>query len=421
MSLNPVLANKIFIEINRAAAARKSAAGRQFWKISPKAPAKRAQKIVEMQGDFLHLTAPCMKTSDLDYELPADRIARYPSAERDECRLLVYDRKTGKTEHSVFKNLPDFVGGRFDFFRNDASVLKGRIFAKKSTGGQVECLLLRPADSGDPAEWNCMLKPGKRLGPGAKFGVEGEFEAEVLEKSDGGIAAVRFSTFSCGGVEALSERLGVVPLPPYIARDQRSPGYDKNFDNERYQTVYADSAKRVAAAAPTAGLHFTKELQDRLSAAGSRFFNLTLHVGMGTFQPVKCDAVEDHKMHSEVYEIPADTLRAMFDRRRPNLAVGTTSLRAMEDFYRKSGKLPPNCAASVFGSADIFVYPPQTLLSADALITNFHLPRSTLMCLVGAFISPGGRDGIKILKEIYAAAVAKGYSFYSYGDAMLVL
>ena len=358
-----------------------------------------------------------MKTSDLDYVLPEDRIARYPSEKRDASKLLVFDRKTKAITHSVFRNLADFIDGSFDFFRNDAAVLKGRIFAKKDTGARVECLLLKPEDGNEI--WSCMLKPGKRLKKGSKFGIDGEFEAEVLEKSDDGCALVKFGKMSAANVLELSEKIGVVPLPPYIGRDQNSPEYDRSFDNSRYQTVYANPDKRVAAAAPTAGLHFTKELQHLLEKNGNRFFNLTLHVGIGTFKPLTEDIVENHKMHSEIYEISEPTERAMRDPSRRKIAVGTTSLRAMEDFLRK---FPHSDTPSGYlGEASLFVYPPQTIVSADALITNFHLPRSTLMCLVGAFLSPGKNDGVEILKKIYAEAVEKKYNFYSYGDAMLIL
>ena len=266
-----------------------------------------------------------------------------------------------------------------------------------------------------------MLKPGKRLQPGATFGIEGIFEATVLSKDSDGNAAVRFDTFGRGGVVDLSEKIGVVPLPPYIERDQKSPGYDRDFDNTYYETVYADPAKRVAAAAPTAGLHFTPELDATLQSQGHKFYSLILHVGLGTFKPMKTEKIEDFKIHSEIYEIPAKTLSAMADSSRPRLAVGTTSLRAMEDFCRKNGIPSGLCPNDFVGSADIFVYPPQKIISADALITNFHLPRSSLMCLVAAFIKPNSLDGVDILKELYREAIADKYNFYSYGDAMLII
>ena len=359
-----------------------------------------------------------MNTSELDYELPAERIARFPAERRDHSRLLVYDRASDSVEHAHFADLPKFLDRPVNFFRNNAAVLKGRIFAKKDSGGNVECLLLTPC--GDPHVWTCMLKPAKRLKIGASFGVENSFRATVLEKFEDGRAVVKFDTADGGSVVAMSEKIGVVPLPPYIARDQHSPDYDRGFDNRRYETVYADPSKRVAAAAPTAGLHFTPELIDTLKSRGNGFFDLTLHVGIGTFQPLKSEVVEDHKMHSEIYEIPARTLAAMADKSVPRLAVGTTSLRAMEDFVRKHPDGFPT-DKPIADSAELFVYPPQRIHAADAMITNFHLPRSTLMCLVAVFLKPDSDGGTEKLKELYRLAIERGYNFYSYGDAMLIL
>lgn len=359
-----------------------------------------------------------MNTSELDYELPAERIARFPAERRDHSRLLVYDRASDSVEHAHFADLPKFLDRPVNFFRNNAAVLKGRIFAKKDSGGNVECLLLTPCS--DPHVWTCMLKPAKRLKIGASFGVENSFRAIVLEKFEDGRAVVKFDTADGGSVVAMSEKIGVVPLPPYIARDQHSPDYDRGFDNRRYETVYADPSKRVAAAAPTAGLHFTPELIDTLKSRGNGFFDLTLHVGIGTFQPLKSEVVEDHKMHSEIYEIPARTLAAMADKSVPRLAVGTTSLRAMEDFVRKHPDGFPT-DKPIADSAELFVYPPQRIHAADAMITNFHLPRSTLMCLVAVFLKPDSDGGTEKLKELYRLAIEREYNFYSYGDAMLIL
>lgn len=357
-----------------------------------------------------------MNVSDLDYFLPKERIAQFPAQKRDESRLLVYRRSDGSVEHRRFAELDSIIPPGTDFVRNDAAVLKARIFAKRPTGGAVECLLLSPAAEG---LWRVMLRPGKKLPEGSSFGIDGLFEARVEEKFPDGQALVKFSLGRHDSVIALSEEIGAVPLPPYIERDQRSPAYDRRADNERYETVYADPSKRVAAAAPTAGLHFTDALCGRLEAAGSRFHSVTLHVGLGTFQPIKGDSVENHRMHSEIYEIPAETAEILRARRAPITMVGTTSLRASEDFCRKNPELAPG--EGYVGSASLFVHPPQRIVSADALITNFHLPRSTLMCLVGAFISPGEEWGIGRLKEIYALAISEGYRFFSYGDAMLIL
>ncbi len=358
-----------------------------------------------------------MDASVLDYILPEERIARFPVAKRDESRLLVFDRKTRAITHSVFKELGNFLPSNCNIFRNDAAVLKARIFAKKSGGAKVECLLLNPA--GKDGVWNCMLKPGKRMQVGAHFGIDGVFDAEVLAKRENGSADVLFNLTGFGDVVEMTQEHGVVPLPPYIARRQNSPDYDKTFDNLRYETVYADPQKRVAAAAPTAGLHFTKELEESLTRSGHKFYPLTLNVGIGTFQPLKTEQVQDHHMHSEIYTIPQNTLKAMADKSRPRVAVGTTSMRAMEDCLRKHTQL--DFSKTISDSASLFVYPPQKILSADIVITNFHLPRSTLMCLIATFLTPDSEEGIEILKNIYGEAISREYNFYSYGDAMLIL
>lgn len=360
-----------------------------------------------------------MDASVLDYILPDERIARFPSQKRDESKLLVFDRKSQVITHTIFKELPNFLPTAFNFFRNDAAVLKARIFAKKETGANVECLLLTPVENNI---WTCMLRPAKRLKNGAKFAVENAFEAEVLQHLDNGNCIVNFSLApQYNNVVEMSEQIGVVPLPPYIRRNQNSQDYDRTFDNQRYETVYANPQHRVAAAAPTAGLHFTDELISQLKTDKHNFYNLTLHVGIGTFQPLKTDVVEQHTMHSELYEIPTKTLEALADTSKPHLAVGTTSLRALEDFSRKNVGRKIDTSKPVIDSASLFVYPPQRVISADAMITNFHLPRSTLMCLVATFLSPESESGIDTLKEIYKVAIDNKYNFYSYGDAMLIL
>lgn len=361
-----------------------------------------------------------MDASVLDYNLPEERIAKYPSQKRDDAKLLVYERKSGLVTHAKFSDLPSILDRKYDFVTNDASVIKARIFCKKDSGAAVECLLLSPQTD---KRWECLLRPAKRLKIGAHFGIDGLFRATVAEKFDDARCIVEFETQNGIDVLDVSEKAGVVPLPPYIRRNQNSPDYDRTFDNERYQTVYADPTKKVAAAAPTAGLHFTPELIELLKSRGHEFRKLTLHVGIGTFRPLQSDVVEEHKMHSEFYEIPADTVRAVCARTLPTLAVGTTSLRALEDFFRKNPDAQTGAFAprAVFDSASLFVYPPQRIISADAMITNFHLPRSTLMCLVATFLTPDSADGIKILKELYKTAVERQYNFFSYGDAMLIL
>ncbi|MBO5781612.1 MAG: tRNA preQ1(34) S-adenosylmethionine ribosyltransferase-isomerase QueA [Opitutales bacterium] len=358
-----------------------------------------------------------MDASILDYNLPKERIAQLPAQKRDNSKLLVFRRETEEIEHRRFSELGEILPRQFSFIRNNAAVLKARIFANRKSGGFVECLLLAPVENNI---WRAMLRPGKKLPAGSRFFKDGIFEAEVLEKFEDGQAIVEFVENKFSNVVELCENIGAVPLPPYIERDQKSPDYDRKFDNERYETVYADPSRRVAAAAPTAGLHFTPELCSRLEKSGNTFNEITLHVGLGTFQPIKSEKIEDHKMHSEIYEIPPETLRLLKSRKDfKTLMVGTTSLRASEDFCRKNP--PADCGCPYFGDASLFVYPPQEIISADALITNFHLPRSTLMCLVGAFLTPGKLGGIEKLKEIYKTAIENDYRFFSYGDAMLIL
>ena len=358
-----------------------------------------------------------MDASVLDYDLPKDRIAQLPAQRRDNSRLLVYRRQSGEIEHRRFSEIAEILPCKFRMIRNNAAVLKARIFASRKSGGFAECLLLNPVGGN---AWRAMLRPGKKLPAGSTFAKEGFFEARVLEKFGDGQAVVEFTKNKFSSVIELSENIGAVPLPPYIERDQRSPDYDRGFDNERYETVYANPAKRVAAAAPTAGLHFTKELCEKLQSRGHSFGEITLHVGLGTFQPIKSEKVEEHKMHSEIYEIPPETLRVLKNRKEnKTLMVGTTSLRACEDFCRKNPDIDEG--KTYIGSASLFVYPPQKIISCDALITNFHLPRSTLMCLVGAFLSPGKEDGIEKLNELYKIAIEREYRFFSYGDAMLIL
>lgn len=364
-----------------------------------------------------------MDTSLFDYDLPADRIASVPADRRDGSKLMVYDRETGVVEHRVFRELPELLPGRTRLFRNVVDVLRARIPGKRPTGGAVECLLLRPTEK--PDEWLCLLRPGKKAADAAGFGIPGEYHAHVVAQI-GAEYRVRFVVEGGRDVATMAERVGSLPLPPYIER-AREEGRDyAALDNERYRTVFADESRRTAAAAPTAGLHFTPEVLERLSARGFAFHDLTLNVGLGTFKPIEVERVEDHPIHREVYRIPDTTVRALLDKSAgPRLAVGTTALRAAEDFCRKHAlpedrRIWPDVAGDWHGEADIYVYPPDNFMSADMLLTNFHLPRSTLLCLVSAFLSPGSTDGIGLFKKLYAEAIARDYRFYSYGDAMLI-
>jgi S-adenosylmethionine:tRNA ribosyltransferase-isomerase len=360
-----------------------------------------------------------------DYPLPERLIAQQPAQRRDESRLLVVDRKSHTIAHRHFRDLPEYLRTGDTLFRNNAAVIPARLHATRPTGGQVECLLLRPASKSQTpgfkseisGEWWCLLRPGKKLPVGATFGIDGLFTATVVEKTDDGPCRVAFATGDGRrDILAVANRIGDMPLPPYIAARDNAPA--RVVDRERYQTVYADRGHQVAAAAPTAGLHFTPELLAQIGAQGVAFADLTLHVGLGTFRPISAAQIEDHAIHREIYEIPASTQQALFATRGRRIAVGTTSVRSIEDFL--STHAAP-LGSDYLGDAGIFIYPPRAFRGVDALVTNFHQPRSTLLCLVSAFLAPGSLDGIAWLKELYAEAVAREYRFFSYGDAMLIL
>ena len=369
---------------------------------------------------------PPLAAELFDYTLPPELVAQVPAACRDRSRLLVVHRATRTLEHRTFADLPAYLRSGDTLFRNNAAVLPARLHAWRPTGGQVECFLLRPLE--DERTWRCLIKPGRKLPVGATFAhATGAFTGEIVGRELDGTSAVRFTTAADEPITALANRLGEVPLPPYIQRDESSataPGdaTQRAHDLERYQTVYADRNRQVAVAAPTAGLHFTPELLTTLAAQGVRSADVTLHVGLGTFKPIATETVEAHAIHREIYEIPAATQRALFaagDGHR-RIAVGTTTVRTLEDFLATQTAPSPEGRPWI-AEAEIFIYPPRTFRGVDALITNFHQPRSTLMCLVAAFLAPGSTDGVAWLREIYAAAIAERYRFFSYGDAMLIL
>ena len=358
---------------------------------------------------------PPLATALFDYDLPSRLIAQTPAARRDQSRLLVVDRATHTIAHHTFADLPQFLRAGDTLLRNNAAVLPARLHAQRPTGGHVECFLLRPVDG--ERVWRCLVRPGKKLPVGAVFAdATGAFTAEIVAKDPDGSALVRFTTPNDEPITVIANRLGEVPLPPYIERTDDS---HRTEDLARYQTVYADRAKQVAVAAPTAGLHFTPELLVALAAQGIRSADVTLHVGLGTFKPITTDTIEAHAIHRELYELPAGTPRALFPPlagRR--IAVGTTTVRSIEHFLATHTAPFDHVHLA---EADTFIYPPRTFRGVDALITNFHQPRSTLLCLVAAFLAPGSTDGIEWLRAIYADAVARDYRFFSYGDAMLIV
>lgn len=363
-----------------------------------------------------------LATDLFDYALPSRLIAQTPAARRDQSRLLVVDRAAHTVAHHTFANLPEFLRAGDTLFRNNAAVLPARLMAQRPTGGRVECFLLRPVDG--ERVWRCLIKPGKKLPAGATFAaVDQSFAGEIVTKEDDGSAVVRFVTPNDEPITAIARRVGEVPLPPYIARNTSAPDHEaqRSLDIERYQTVYADRTRTVAVAAPTAGLHFTPEILAQLKAQKVSTAEVTLHVGLGTFKPITTTHVEEHVIHRELYELPAAAQRALFPPlagRR--VAVGTTTVRTVEDFLSHH-HAPLADERTHLAEASIFIYPPREFRGVDALITNFHQPRSTLLCLVAAFLSPGSTEGIAWLKEIYAEAIAQEYRFFSYGDAMLIL
>jgi len=358
-------------------------------------------------------------TERLDYRLPGELIAQRPAERRDGSRLLVVDRATRSISHRMFAELPSFLRAGDTLIRNNASVLPARLRGRKPTGGRVECLLLSRA-GGPPGEgetWRCLVRPGRRLPVGAAFeAAEGALAATVIAVLEDGSAMVRLIARGGEPVAEVANRIGNVPLPPYIERTDDSW---RELDRERYQTVYADRGRQVAVAAPTAGLHFTTAMLGHIRDLGVRTADLTLHVGLGTFRPISTDTVEAHPIHSEAYEMPADAQRALFPPlggRR--IAVGTTTVRSIEDFL--TAHAAPLRRAHL-AETSLFIYPPREFRGVDGLITNFHQPRSTLLCLVAAFLAPGSTDGIGWLMDIYAEAISSRYRFLSYGDAMLIL
>ena len=339
-----------------------------------------------------------MNTSEFYYDLPQELIAQTPADPRDSSRLLVYNRAEGSVQHKIFRDIIDFLNPGDALVINDTRVIPARLYGKKQgTGRQVEFLLLNQL-SGDT--WEVILRPGRKLRPGDRVSFAEELEAEILEKQEDGVTKVRFC-FQ-GSFEALLDEYGNMPLPPYITK--------RLEDRERYQTVYAK--ERGSAAAPTAGLHFTPELMENIKKKGVDIIPVLLHVGLGTFRPVKAERLEDHKMHSEYYSISEESahrINAVKERGGRVIAVGTTSVRTLESAADQEGRVKEQS-----GNTDIFIYPGYRFRCVDALITNFHLPESTLLMLISAFM------GKEQALEVYRLAGQEKYRFFSFGDAMFI-
>lgn len=339
-----------------------------------------------------------MRKSDFYFDLPEELIAQTPLERRDSSRLLHLDKTTGELEHRHFYELLDYLREGDCMVFNDSRVLPARLIGARPTGGSVELVLLRDLGEG---RWECLSRPGRKTRPGTEilFG-NGELKATVESVAEGGNRIVRFD-YEGIFLEVL-ERLGKMPLPPYIKEELQ--------DSERYQTVY--SREIGSAAAPTAGLHFTRELMEKIAAKGVKLCYVTLHVGLGTFRPVKAEEIEDHEMHSEFCIIPEETARIVSETKKKGgrvIAVGTTSCRTLESFAREDGSLP-----ATSGWTNIFIYPGYTFKCIDALVTNFHLPESTLIMLVSAL---AGREHVL---HAYEEAVKERYRFFSFGDAMFI-
>lgn len=362
-----------------------------------------------------------MLISDFDYLLPAEQIAQRPLEARDGSRMLVLPRDSEQTQHRKFAELPNLLRGDELMVINNARVIPARLFGRRvdtptvayvgppsNTAAEVEILLSRRIDD---TTWEALVRPGRkmRVGQRVQFG-EGELEAEVVAHSDQGQRTLRFSSPTNGDIDILLQRLGHIPLPPYIERA------DEPADGERYQTVFASSPGAIAA--PTAGLHFTPEILEKIRVRGVEICELTLHVGLGTFQPIRSETLEGHSMHSEEYEISRETAQRITRAKKEGrqiLAVGTTTVRALEDAaMRASASGSEELLYPGKGEARLFITPGFEFRVVDALLTNFHLPRSTLLALVCAF---AGRER---MLAAYRHAVQVGYRFYSYGDCMLI-
>ncbi|MFL6216014.1 MAG: tRNA preQ1(34) S-adenosylmethionine ribosyltransferase-isomerase QueA [Blastocatellia bacterium] len=354
-----------------------------------------------------------MLVSEFDYELPERLIAQEPAARRDQSRLLVVDRATGALADTVFNHLPEFLRKGDVLVLNNTRVFPARLIGRRlrktprgetMLGGRVEVFLVNRLE---PLMWEALVRPGKHLLPGAKIEfARGKLTAEVINWREFGRRIVRFHTE--GDFDEIIDRIGRTPLPPYIKRDD-----EDRLDQDRYQTVYA--SERGAVAAPTAGLHFTAELLERIRALGVEVAEITLHVGYGTFQPIRVERVEDHHIEAERYTI-SDEAAAMINRAlaegRRVIAVGTTTTRALESAARRSDATG---VATGTATTELFIYPGFEFRVISGLITNFHLPQSSLLMLVSAL---GGRE---LILSAYRHAVEREYHFYSYGDAMLIL
>ena len=370
-----------------------------------------------------------MRTETFDYRLPNELIAQHPKRERDESRLMVIDRKKGEAEDKKFREVIEYLNPGDIIVLNNSKVIPARLRGEKAGGGgaKIEILLI---EEKDPSTWWSMIRPGKRCPIGVEIqiitthGTHSGIVGKVVDKNAEGHALLKF--YNSGGEVKNSEKvnlldileakpIGETPLPPYIDRE-----WDPKEDPKVYQTVYAK--RRGSVAAPTAGLHWTSELLEKIKRKGVEIVYVTLHVGAGTFAPVKTASIEEHIIHKETYEITESAALALtkaLNSKKRIIAVGTTSLRVLESAVKKEDHNLKFCPER--SSTQLYVYPPYNFQVVSGLITNFHLPQSTLLMLVSAFISPGEKSGINKMKKHYQEAIDKKYHFFSYGDAMIII
>ncbi len=349
-----------------------------------------------------------MHIKEFDYDLPPGLIAQYPADNRDHSRLMVLDRHKNTIEHKSFFEIADCLKKGDVLVLNDTKVIPARLEGRKQTGGKIEVLLLKSLTNGksDQSIWRCLVKSSKKPGVGSKFFFDQSLTAEIVDDHNGEYTLA----FTCEDTfERVLNRVGTTPLPPYIKRDRDL--HEGVVDQERYQTVFARSGGAVAA--PTAGLHFTRRLLNQIASKGVEIIFLTLDVGWGTFQPVRVENIEEHRMHAEHFVLHAEAARAINEARQRGsriIGVGTTTVRLLESVSGEDGCVKPGK-----GSTDLFIYPGYTFKVIDCMITNFHVPRSTLIMLVAAF---AGRE---FILDAYRAAIQERYRFYSYGDAMMII
>jgi len=350
-----------------------------------------------------------MNISEFDYELPENLIAQMPADKRQNSRMMVLDKKLQTIEHKHFYDITDYIESNSILVLNDTRVMPARLYGTKDTGARIEVFLLEKDNSFQNGEfWKCLIRPSKKIKPDTLITISDELKIKAVERlEDDGEWLIEL--LYSGNLFEILHRVGNIPLPPYIERKLNKEEL-KQFDMERYQTVYAKDEGSVAA--PTAGLHFTKEILQKLEDKGVEIAYVTLNVGLGTFRPVKCENILDHKMHSETFEISqetADRINKAKSSGKKLVAVGTTTVRTLETAFQKYGRIQ-----ACKDHSELFIYPPYEFKVIDSLITNFHLPKSTLLMLVSAL---AGKD---FIFKAYNEAIQEQYRFFSYGDCMLI-